>query len=99
MLHLVFFLMVFFSVLNYNDHRKTIVHQVIRAIRDYIGIEPEKYLQYLMRRGIEPSPELVKQIKGKDSRYEYYDLANNLIVVCMAQVTHPDKNKLVKKFQ
>ena len=59
-------------MLNNNDHRKTIVHQVIRAIRDYIGIEPEKYLQYLMRREIEPSPELLKQIRGKDSRYEYY---------------------------
>ena len=59
-------------MLNNNDHRKTIVHQVIRAIRDYIGIEPEKYLQYLTRRGIEPSPELLKQIRGKDSRYEYY---------------------------
>lgn len=76
------------SVLNPDDHRKTIVHQVIRAIRDYVGIEPEKYLQYLMRRSIEPSPELLKQIRGKDSRYEQlnYCVRLSLSIYIMVRV-------------
>jgi len=63
----VFYLIIEKTVVERDDHRKTIVHQVIRAVRDHVGILPEKFLEYLERKEIEPSPELLNQIRSKES--------------------------------
>lgn len=59
----VFFTLVDATVSN-EDHKDIVVHRTLKSIRDVLKIQPDTFLEYLERKEIQPSPELLAQVRS-----------------------------------
>jgi hypothetical protein len=59
---------VFFALMEatiaHDDHRDVVVHRTLKSIRDVLHIHPDTFLEYLERKEIQPSPELLSQVRA-----------------------------------
>lgn len=66
-------------VTDLDEHRKLIVHKILKAARDEVGISSESFLAYLESKNIQPCPELLSQIRAVKSKRHRHSRINSTI--------------------
>ena len=60
-----FFLVLEETIVDKEEHkRSSILHRILKAVRENSGVDPEKFLLYLSEKGIQPNPLLLVQIRA-----------------------------------
>jgi hypothetical protein len=52
------------STIEPDDHRDVVVHRTLKSIRDVLNIQADTFLEYLEKKEIQPSPELLSQVRS-----------------------------------
>jgi hypothetical protein len=60
-----FYLILEDTITDKEEHKRSaVLHRVLKATREFVGIDSEKFLYYLNERGIQPNPLLLVQVRA-----------------------------------